>query len=242
MGLHELLPLQSLSKSSHFNALPLWFPFLLALCWPTLDYTNSSAFTKSVVKFTSRLFQSCSLIFLLSLSALTITGFFWAASLAFASLLLKTASVLTHSVWRRGAKILHGFQDLIGPSEFSGLWLVWSLSCVLVPAQLCSCTGSVSRGWSTGLDPAGFLKKMKESDPETAHPLTFVREVDKITPAWAGSLPLKSCQRLPVHPRGHWQWQMTSVSTGWWWQHRAQLSSGSDDNSTASQEFEPTLF
>lgn len=128
MELHELLPLQNLSKSSHFNALPLWFPFLLALCWPTLDHTNSSAFTKSVVKFTSRFFQSCSLIFLLSPSAITITGFFWAASLAFASQLLKTANVLTHSVWRRGPKIPHGFQDLIAPSEFSGLWLVWSLS------------------------------------------------------------------------------------------------------------------
>lgn len=76
MELDELLPFQSLSRSSHFNSPPLWFLFLLALCWPILDYTNSSAFTKNGLKFTTRFFQSWSLVFLLSLSALTITGFF----------------------------------------------------------------------------------------------------------------------------------------------------------------------
>lgn len=62
-------------KSSHFNSLPLWFLFLLALCWPTLDYTNSSALPASS-NSPADSFRLDPSFFPLSPSALTITGFF----------------------------------------------------------------------------------------------------------------------------------------------------------------------
>lgn len=216
-------------KELTFQLFAFVFSLLVGLCWPTLDYTHSSASTKSVFKLPA---ESFNLIPLFSSQPVSPHHYrlLWAPSLASASRLLKSTSVLTHSVWRRGPKIPHIFQDLIGPSEFAGLWLAWSLSCVLTPAQLCSCSASASKGWSRDLYPAAFLKQMNES----------VKDVDKVTPhglahpLWKAATGCLCTPEDPGNDRGPLSPQVNGDSM--------EQQPGTNDNSTASCQFESSLF